>query len=355
LHHLVGTFPVDRLFTNRTIAEGSWAWGLGAIQSLADKGWLGVDLFFVLSGFVIAYVHRDEFCKLRWDPYCRFLALRIVRIYPAHLATTLILIPMLAVAWLFLDYRPQGASLSGATLAYSILLVHGWGIPGSIGWNVPSWSVSSEWFAYLCFPLLAMATCRLRSIRTNVALAASIMLGVILLSAHLNGIHKFMFDERLTLLRVSYEFAMGCLLFNIFAGMKRGVRLDALNILSVLVVVVATVAGIPSRFDWVYILAFSSLVLGLSTNRGFVARIFAARQMVYLGEISYSVYLVHSLVLSVMGQVARRVVEYPDWTAAVASGLVAIIGSLVGGHALYVFVERPARTRLRARWIGAKR
>jgi peptidoglycan/LPS O-acetylase OafA/YrhL len=350
LHHLMGTFPVDRFVTTHTIAENSWGWALQALRNFADKGWLGVDLFFVLSGFVISYVHRDEFSDLRWDRYFRFLRLRIARIYPAHLATTLLLVPMVALAWFFFSYRPQDTTaFSGAKLAYSVLLVHGWGIPNSIGWNVPSWSVSSEWFAYLCFPLIAFVTCKIRSVRTSVALAASIFLAVVLLSAHLNGTRKFMFDESLTILRVSYEFATGCLLFNIFAGLQNKLRFDAICILSILVVIVAAVAAIPSRFDWVFVLAFSTLVLGLSTSQGLVARAFASRPMMYLGEISYSIYLVHSLVLIGVSQVAKKLFEYPNWRAAAATALASIIASIVGGHLLYGFVELPWRKRLRGR------
>ncbi len=351
VHHLLRTFPVAGFFAGQTIPETPWSWALHAFRNFADKGWLGVDLFFVLSGFVISYVHRDEFSELRLERYSRFLVLRISRIYPAHLVTTLLLIPMSIIAWATFEYRPQGTALSLEKLAYSVLLLNGWGIPNSVGWNVPSWSVSSEWLAYLCFPVIAFVTCRIRSPRTSLVFAASIVLAVVLLSAHLNGPSKFMFDENLTVLRVLYEFVIGCLLFNISVGVRGRVTLDTMSTLSVLVIVISAIARIPSRFDWLFILAFSTLILGLSTTQ---RSSFASRPMVYLGEISYSLYLVHSLVLSVIALVAKRVFEHPHWTEVFASAVVAIVLSIGGGHMLYVLVERPWRRRLRARWVLTK-
>jgi peptidoglycan/LPS O-acetylase OafA/YrhL len=340
VHHLHG-------FPGQTVPDISWSWAFHAFRNFASKGWLGVDLFFVLSGFIISYVHRDEFSEFRLERYFRFLVLRISRIYPAHLVTTLLLIPMFAIAWITFDYRSQGNNLTVAKLAYSVLLLNGWGIPNSVGWNIPSWSVSSEWLAYLCFPVIAFVTTRIRSSRISLVLAAFIALAAILLSAQLNGTSKFMFDEDLTALRVLYEFVIGCLLFNIFLAVRGRARFDAMSTLSVLVIVVLATASIPSRFDWLFILVFSTLILGLSTMQ---RSSFASRPMVYLGEISYSIYLIHSLVINAIDLVSKRVFEHPHWTAGIAFAVLSFVLSIVGGHVLYVLVERPWRRRLRARW-----
>jgi peptidoglycan/LPS O-acetylase OafA/YrhL len=344
VHHLRG-------LPGQTIPDTSWSWAFHAFRNFADKGWLGVDLFFVLSGFIISYVHRDEFSELHSKRYFRFLALRISRIYPAHFVTTLMLIPMFAIAWVAFDYHPQGNALSVAKLAYSVLLLNGWGISDSVGWNIPSWSVSSEWLAYLCFPVIAFVTSRIHSSRISLVLAAFIALAAVLLSAQLNGASKFMFDENLTSVRVLYEFVIGCLVFNIFVGVRGRARFDAMSTLSVFVIVILATASIPSRFDWLFILAFSTLILGLSTMQ---RSSFASRPMVYLGEISYSIYLVHSLVISAIGLVAKRVFEHPDWTAGLAIAVLSFSLSIVGGHVLYALVERPWRRRLRARWVPTK-
>ena len=72
--------------------------------------------------------------------------------------------------------------------------------------------------------------------------------------------------------------------------------------------------------------------------------------MVYLGEISYSIYLIHGLVLAVMGRLASRWIDSPSGAAATFA-VAALLGSIAGGHLLYVTVEWPWRRRLRATWI----
>jgi len=181
-------------------------------------------------------------------------------------------------------------------------------------------------------------------------LAASIGLAAVLLSAHLNGASKFMFDENLTALRVLYEFVIGCLLFNVFVGVRGKPRFDVMSTPSVLVIAILATASIPARFDWLFILAFSTLILGLSTTQ---RSGFASRPMIYLGEISYSIYLVHSLIISVIAMVAKRVFEHPHWTAGLAWAVLSFALSIVAGHVLFVLVERPWRRRLRARWAPA--
>ena len=121
-----------------------------SVVNIIKRGWLGVDLFFVLSGFVISYVHQSDFARLGVKEYARFLKLRLARIYPAHLVSTLLLIPMVLGAMFFSPYHFSDEvqeSYSVEKLGYSLALLNGWGFPNSIGWNIPSWSVGSEWCA----------------------------------------------------------------------------------------------------------------------------------------------------------------------------------------------------------------
>jgi len=119
-----------------------------ASMPLLGQGWLFVDLFFVLSGYVIASVHLESrptiFAALS------FLARRFFRLYPLHLAT-------LAFA-LALDMKSGTAFLPGYWIMVSmnIALVHAWGfVPGSV-LNGPSWSISTEWGTYLVFTAICL-------------------------------------------------------------------------------------------------------------------------------------------------------------------------------------------------------
>jgi peptidoglycan/LPS O-acetylase OafA/YrhL len=103
----------------------------------------GVSLFFVLSGFILAHVYPrlDD-----WRSARRFLVLRVARIWPAHVA-------VLAL-WL----AAIGGSIFSAKFFANLLMIHAWipSAPWYFSFNAPSWSISTEFFFYLAFPLLIL-------------------------------------------------------------------------------------------------------------------------------------------------------------------------------------------------------
>ncbi len=141
LHHLVTQYPIINMVP-------PW------IETIANKGWLGVDLFFILSGFVISYVHQKDFKeRLSLNTYKRFMILRFARVYPVHIVTTLLLVPIYLAANSLFAYSSNLDAFSLQKLFHAITLTNGVGISNSVGWNAPSWSVSAECFVYLLFPI----------------------------------------------------------------------------------------------------------------------------------------------------------------------------------------------------------
>ena len=131
---------------------------------LAFKGYLGVDLFFILSGFILSHVYTRAWAERRFH-YGSFLWARLARVYPVHLVTLGATIAIWLVALrLGVGFEPQ--AFDPRMLPQHLLLVHAWGTTPTVQWNFPSWSISAEWFAYLCFPvaaMLSMASMRARS------------------------------------------------------------------------------------------------------------------------------------------------------------------------------------------------
>jgi peptidoglycan/LPS O-acetylase OafA/YrhL len=123
--------------------------------ALVAKGYLGVELFFILSGFILCHVYLPSFEAQRFR-YGEFLWARLARIYPMHLAT-LVGIGLMGGAALAAGFPVEHNLLSLAALPANLALVHAWGFAPVVGWNHPSWSISAEWFAYLAFPLFAVA------------------------------------------------------------------------------------------------------------------------------------------------------------------------------------------------------
>lgn len=340
MHHICGVY----------LTQDS---GLQVLRTLAAKGWLGVDLFFVLSGFVISYVYAPQLRQWRWEGMLRFLKLRLARVYPAHLATTVLLIPLYAAGVSFFGYRAPHGDFSVAKLLYSLVLLNGWGLPNSNGWNNVSWSVSSEWFAYLTFPFLTLVIGRVKSVATNLLIIASVLAVTLGLATLLNGGSKYMLDQQYTLVRVSAEFLIGCLTYNIFRALPPHRNLDGPMSLVVAAIIGLCVVGAPALADVSFIVLFALLVLSLSHPGPLGSAMFGSRPAVYLGEISYSIYLIHPTVLVFVRRLATHVAPTPGTSALLLIFAIYLAAAIASAHVLYRFVEQPARAYLRRRWAPA--
>src|SRR5579872_2550251 len=142
LHHLTG----------RGMLLAQWAGMLpDAAQSLLHGGYLAVQTFFLLSGFVLA----QSYATTRWNRpnLMRFAAARFARIYPTYLVS------LILVSWFAFQFLLKpGRSVAQKTfvLGNYAFLLQGWTGSLSVGWNTPAWSLSCEFFFYLCFPILFM-------------------------------------------------------------------------------------------------------------------------------------------------------------------------------------------------------
>ena len=109
-----------------------------ALPILVTRGYLGVELFFVLSGFILSHVYLASFGEKRFR-YPDFLWARLARIYPVHLVTLVGLGVMVAAA------AAVGMTVTGNVIVWSslpahLLLVHAWGLGPQGGWNHPSYA-----------------------------------------------------------------------------------------------------------------------------------------------------------------------------------------------------------------------
>lgn len=133
------------------------------LTGLFERARLGVDAFFILSGFILIHAYDRELIERRFS-YRRFLVARAARIFPLHLAVLAFMGALVAGATLVgADFNRSGYTPTG--LLKSGLLVQSWGVapfPTKWSWNGPSWSLSAEWFAYLCFPGFAFLAHRWR-------------------------------------------------------------------------------------------------------------------------------------------------------------------------------------------------
>ncbi len=315
--------------------------GWPVIVAVSGRGYMAVDLFFVLSGFIITMNYADRFKTFSGRGYLAFLALRLGRIYPLHLFMLLIfLVNPLAIAVWSTAHQP-GARYEAGYFGMSLLLVQNWGFAKALAWNVPAWSISTEWFAYLVFPLIAWLR---RLTATRIQTAAAIMVAAALLAAASLATGDDI--ARFGLPRCLLEFYAGSCVQMIWRQRPRpapalpGWLSGWLTVSSLGLIAGALLLPLP-----VFATALPGwclLVYVLADNTATLSRLLSLRWVVVVGECSYATYLVHYFVrdwikLTLVGR------DVP-WSVDMALylGITACCSPL-----LYRFIEVPGRNAVR--------
>jgi peptidoglycan/LPS O-acetylase OafA/YrhL len=313
------------------------------------KGYLGVEVFFVLSGFILCHVYLEAFGTKRSD-YRGFLWARLARVYPLHLFTLFGVIA-LGLAATVAGLSMNANVLNWASLPANLAMVHAWGLAPEAAFNHPSWSISAEWFAYLAFPVFAAAAWRIRN-RPWIALAVTAAFIPVLYLAFevLAGFPLTQATIRWGALRIVPCFAYGCALYLLYRH-SPVTRPGPLAAVSALALAAAAALSAP---DALIVVLAGAMILGLAGIPNGRAGIMASGPAVYLGEISYSVYMVCIPVKLVAVNLAARLtgagdegLSWPVWLA-----LVLMVPVIAAGT--YHLVEKPARIWLRAHRPGRK-
>ena len=316
--------------------------GVGLVPVAVTKGYLGVETFFVLSGFILSHVYLQAAGEKQFR-YGGFLWARIARVYPLHLAT-LAGVLALGLGAVAAGLTIDGNVLSWASLPAQLTMTHAWGLAPAAGFNHPSWSISAEWFAYLAFPAFAFVAWRLRARpKAAVAGAALLLIGLYLAFEALAGHALTEATFRWGALRIVPCFALGCALYLVY-------RRAPLQRAGVAVAVYAGLVAISASlalWDGITVLLAGGLVLALASLDNDRAGWLASKPAVYLGEISYSIYMVCVPWQILAVNVAARLTGAEDKRLSLGVWLVVVALLPVVAAASYHLVERPARTALR--------
>jgi peptidoglycan/LPS O-acetylase OafA/YrhL len=311
---------------------------------VAGVGYLGVDMFFLLSGFVLSLAHRDLVWS--WASYRDFLRARIARIFPLHWAV-LALLGIILLAYPTI-YRDDAAPYGAWSLMSNLLLTQNWGFGRTLTWNCPAWSLSTEWLVSLAFPLFLLAARRVSRTAAAAALCAGCLaafVGLIWLTAQPDG----NLAGWPGMARTALEFGAGCLLYRVWAAGTRANRFVALAGAALVLLGIA-VPGWTS----LAIFGFPILILQGATPASRVAKALSWRAVVFLGEISYSIYLLHWPLLLVSDRVRVRLHVHGIGSDLWFCGY---FGLVLGLSVLtYYGIEQPARRWLKAvEWPSWKR
>lgn len=309
---------------------------------LVAKGYLGVELFFVLSGFILCHVYLAQTGEKRFS-YKGFLWARIARVYPLHLAT-LVGVGILAFGAMAAGMAVDDGILGWSSLPANLTMTHAWGLAPESAWNHRSWSISAEWFAYLLFPVFAFVAWRLRARPLMAVAGALVLLAALYLGfPRLAGFHLTEATIAWGALRIVPCFAYGCALYLLFqrAPLPRPALISAA---AAVLIVAAAAIGL---WDGVLVALAGLLILGLASLPNAKAGVLASRPAVYLGEISYSVYMVLVPWQLLAVNLAARATNAPDKHLQLFVWLAVLAGLPIVAAVSYHLVEFPARRALR--------
>jgi peptidoglycan/LPS O-acetylase OafA/YrhL len=268
-------------------------------HKIFDLGIVGVSFFFVLSGFILTNNYADLFRHgVSGRNYLQFIWGRFSKIYPVHLATVLMAIPI----QIFSPNKP----LNWVAVPLHVLLLQCW-LPFTKTvyynyLNVPSWSISCEWFFYLLAPVAIF--CVLGTIRRRILLLAIIAVYIVALGFFLwHGQSDFTRAYFLNWFAPSrfLDFLAGVFLARVFLSPRAG-KWAVFSVpaqISGLVYLVAIVlwrdhAPWPLRSGSIYMPGAALLVFGLAYSRGFFAAHLSGPWLRRLGMASFSFYMLHT-------------------------------------------------------------
>lgn len=313
------------------------------IPSLVPHGYLAVDLFFILSGFIMAYTYLDSFERRVPCAYKQFLIKRIGRILPLNLFALLVVFLTGVGSKLVLGRNIIYTSDQPLTdFIANIFMLQGLGIGKNL--NAPSWSVSTECVAYLLFPVFSyLVSARQRSYRVIVSVVS---LGAIGWLASLHG-HASLATESVdeSLIRCLAEFSVGMSTFYIYrSGKVNYFRKNSVSLTLIFILLFLMML----RIDLLVVLCFPPLILSFAQNKGAIAKWMSNRFFYFLGVVSFSLYLLHQVFRPIELTLLQSL--HPQAIGMMPALLFAFTGSLSVipfAWFAYRFVEKPGRGFIR--------
>jgi peptidoglycan/LPS O-acetylase OafA/YrhL len=331
-----------------------WNTRLHDIQ-FVQNGYYMVDLFFVLSGFVMNLNYGDRLHSL--GDLTRFQFLRLGRLYPVHLLFLLLGILTSASSWIAVTAfglnNAHGSAIKDATfasLAEQLLLIHSLGFFKIVHpFNLPSWSISVEFYTYLVFGIFCLISHYVLRLSTFVVLSGA---ALVLLSVGGEGIGNFS-----EILQCLGGYFLGCLVASFAArhphALPRGSTFTALAVMTLFLCM-----RTDPHFDIAIFFLSALLIAAVVCSRDdFAKGILRHRSLKFLGLISYSIYMSHTFVLWVCNQFVRVVLRRPE---AVVEGIstpqlslfsaflwhgIALAGTIIVSALVFKYVEDPFRLK----------
>ena len=360
-------------FHARLIIFPQWMTPLTEYTYFVENGYLWVDLFFILSGFVMMHVYKVTFAhgviSSNWK---QFMWLRFSRIYPLFFTTLLVL-----VLWESFKSSHEIGFYGGAlfdkwgmsgipafegpfnrieTLLANLLMLQGL-VVKDLSWNISSWSLSVEWLSYMVFPFLVPLLSR-----KNISHFIPFIFVIGLLYINHSKGSLDVTGGLLAFIRAITSFTLGAWMHTVSLSTKQRRLLNNDFALCAIFAVCIGLLHIPkiSYHNVIVVSSFAALVFisaQQSERNTPIFKLLDNRLTRFLGDISYSLYLWHAVLLLAGIEVAHLLFPEPltiwqnqtSWGTA-CIGAIIFISIAIGISTLsYYWIEKPAMKALRAR------
>jgi len=283
---------------------------------------LFVDFFFVLSGFVIAYSyqHLKTGAELK-----RFFKKRFFRLYPLHFIVLILFVLIelskhSASGYVHVN-KVENVSNNVYTFFTNLFLLNSIKFPriNDVSWNIASWSISAEMIAYIVFGFTMLFINRygLTRLKTSIYFIIAILAGI--------AMYMFTGSFKLTrafdygFLRGIVGFSLGVVCLNAFNTFKDHLRklsyglFSFLEILFVALTILLVCNGdYLKNYGFVFEAMFFITILIFAFEKGWVSALLKKSGFLHsTGKYSYSIYMIHTLILSLFNVVFVRVLKFP--------------------------------------------
>jgi peptidoglycan/LPS O-acetylase OafA/YrhL len=340
---------------------------LSRYSGFFQNGYLCVDFFFILSGFIMTHVYRKYFeAGVSSDNYRLYLGSRFARIYPLHLFVTILFVGLEFTKMLVLHIPAFVGEFNLTALFANIFLLQAFDLTCpplfdcNTYWNQPAWSISVEFFIYCIFPLLLFRFARLDRKFYPIVYVCTLIL-LLLLAQFSRGSLDLVGIQ--SLIKCGLECILGIITYRVYDRGKyqQYVNINLLSIISmgsIFFIMHASGSHLRSLHDVLILPAFSALILSTSLpNYGWGSRLLNSSFLLYLGTISYSIYMVHWLLNKILDVVwfyefnvffSKIVGGWAAWTTlGIYISLTIMVASLT-----YRFVEIPMRKLLKPKILA---
>lgn len=311
-----------------------------AVFHFSSGGWggyLAVDFFLVLSGFILSHSYLYKYEAI--NPL-EFIGHRLARLYPLHIYT---LLTFICATFLVSKGLPSYEDGTFFTLFQQLTLTQNIGLnPSGMTWNYPSWSISVEFWVNLIFVFLITKKTR------SLALFLLALIGLVVifvntghLDTHASNYYAFLNSG---MIRGVSSFFLGILSYRLYLHFKDNSDIRIVRIIGYLEIVCVIAVGIivfgrngnHSSLDFLAPFLFMLVVVVFSFEYGLTSKLL--KKFNYLGVISYSIYLNQITVLMLAQYIATKLHE-----PGVLFFAEYILVLLVYSHFTYLAIERPLR------------